>query len=183
MNSNPLPNMLLVYKVARDSFRIAERTILTKEPKARQRLFQRTVIENQSITEAKSLIQKSIKESDALFVLNMWATFERFIRDDLQKRGQLLCNSNPPVLGTAIYQHFEKEVEFWKPYEILDFLKDSLFKNQPDLIGHAKQTLTYRDWVAHGKNPKHPPSTDLKPLAAYQTLNEIVETLLLYPQP
>ncbi len=44
MNSNPLPNMLLVYKVARDSFRIAERTILTKEPKARQRLLQRTVI-------------------------------------------------------------------------------------------------------------------------------------------
>jgi len=92
-----------------------------------------------------------------------------------------LCNSNPPILGTVIYQHFKKEVEFWKPYEIFDFLKDSLFRNQPDLIGHAKQILTYRDWVAHGKNSNNPPATDMKPLAAYQTLNEIVKILQQYP--
>jgi hypothetical protein len=181
MNSNPLPQMLLVYQVARDSFKIAERAIQTKEPKAWRRLLQRTVVENQNLIDAKSMIQKSIKESDALFVLDMWATFERFLRNDLQKRGQLLLDNKPPALGHSIYQHFEKEVEFWKPAEILDFLKDSLFKNQPDLIGHAKQILAYRDWVAHGKNPNKPPATDMKPLAAYKTLNEIIETLLHYP--
>jgi len=44
-----------------------------------------------------------------------------------------------------------------------------LFKNQPDLIGHAKQIFAYRDWIAHGKNPKNLPSTDMKPMAAYKT--------------
>jgi hypothetical protein len=77
----------------------------------------------------------------------------------------------------------EKEVEFWKATEILDFLKEGLFNGKPGLIGHAKQILAYRDWVGHGKNPKKPPSTDMKPVAAYNTLNEIVETLLLYPPP
>jgi hypothetical protein len=110
MNSNPLPQMLLVYKVTRDSFRIAERAIQTKDAKARQRLLQRTVVENQNITDAKSMIQKSIKESDTLFVLNMWATFERFLRDDLQMRGRLLLGNQPPALGHSIYKHFEKEV-------------------------------------------------------------------------
>jgi len=181
MNSNPLPQMLLVYKTARDSFRIAERAIKTREPKAKQRLLQRTGVEIATLSDAERMIEESNKESDALFVLGTWAAFERFLRDDLQKRGRLLRGNNPPALGNSIYQHFEKEVEFWKPAEILDFLKESLFKNRADLIGHAKQILAYRDWIAHGKNPKTPPSTDMKPLAAYKTLDEIVKTLLLYP--
>jgi hypothetical protein len=83
-------------------------------------------------------------------------------------------------LGISIYQHFEKEVEFWKAAEILNFLKDCLFNGKPGLIGHAKQILAYRDWVGHGKNPKKLPSTDMKPVAAYNTFNEIVETLSFY---
>jgi len=67
------------------------------------------------------------------------------------------------------------------PARALDFFKESLFQSQTALIGQAKQILAYRDWVAHGKNPKNPPSRDMKPLAAYNTLNEIVETLLCYP--
>lgn len=181
MNSNPLHPMLLVYKTARDSFKIAIRAIKTQEPIARQRLLQRTCVETPTFNNAERMIEESNKESDALFVLNMWATFERFLRDDLQKRGQILCNTQPPALGISIYQHFEKEVEFWKAAEILDFLKEGLFREKPCLIGHAKQVLAYRDWVGHGKNPKKPPSTDMKPVAAYNTLNEIVETLLLYP--
>jgi len=181
MNSNPLPPIWQAYKTAQDSFRIAKRAIKTEYPPARQRLLQRTEMETQSITEAECLLEKSNKESDALFVLTLWATFERFIRDDLQKRGQILCQTNPPDLGISIYEHFEKEVEFWKPVEILDFLKKRLFKTQPDLIGHAKQVLAYRDWVAHGKNPKNLPSATQHPKDVFNTLNEIVETLLRYP--
>ncbi len=96
-------------------------------------------------------------------------------------KGQILCQTNPFDLGISIYEHFEKEVEFWKPVEILDFLKKRLFKTQSDLIGHAKQVLAYRDWVAHGKNPKNLPSTIQHPKDVFNTLNEIVETLLRYP--
>jgi hypothetical protein len=105
-------------------------------------------------------------------------SYERFLRHELQTRGRCLCLNQPLALGQALYEHFEKEVEFWKTGEILDFLKDSLFNQQTMLIGHAKQILAYRDWVAHGKNPNRPPATDMKPLAAYKTLNNIVETLL-----
>jgi hypothetical protein len=181
MNSNPLPPMLQAYETARDSFKIAKRAIKTVNSPARQRLLQRTCVDRATLTDAECMIEESQSESDALFVLALWATFERFIRDDLQKRGQILCNSKPPVLGISIYQHFEKEVEFWKPGEILDFLKDSLFKKKANLIGHAKQILAYRDWVAHGKNPNKPPSAIPNITDAYNTLDEIVETLLANP--
>ncbi len=181
MSSNPLIPMRLAYDTAKECYKIANRAIKTKEQTARKRLLQRTRLETEIITEAEAIIKESNKQSDDLFVLALWATFERFIRDDLQKRGKILCNSNPPVLGISIYEHFEKEVEFWKAAEILNFLKDSLFKNKTNVIGHAKQVLAYRDWVAHGKNPKNPPSVTPNPTDAYNTLNEIVETLLLYP--
>ncbi len=181
MNSNPLPQMRLAYDTVQESYKIAERAIKTKDPKTRLRLLQRTRLEKESLANAEQIIKASHKESDDLFILALWATFERFIRDDLQIRGKILCHSNPSILGNSIYKHFQKEVEFWKPAEILDCLKESLFKNHANLIGHAKQILAYRDWVAHGKNQKKPPSTDIKPLAAYHTLNEIIETLLRYP--
>lgn len=179
MNSNnPMLRVRQVYETAQHSFKIAERATKTQEPKARQRLLQRTHMETSPVEEAIQMIEKSANETDALFVLAMWATFERFLRQELQIRGRCLCLNPPPALGQALYEHFEKEVEFWKPGEILDFLKNSLFNQQTMLIGHAKQILAYRDWVAHGKNPNRPPPTDLKPLAAYKTLNDIVETLL-----
>jgi hypothetical protein len=183
MSSNPLPQMLSAYDMSKDSFRIAKRALKTQEPKARQRLLQRTCIETPTLIEAERMIEESNQESDALFVLNMWATFERFIKNDLQKRVQLLRNTHPPSLGQSIYKLLEKEFEFWKPGEILECFKEGLFKDKVDLIGHARQILVYRDWVAHGKNPKKPPATNMKPVAAFKTLNEIVETLLLYPPP
>lgn len=141
MNSNPLPQMLLAYNMTKDSFRIAKRAIKTQEPITRQRLLQRTCVETSPLIDAERMIEKSNQESDALFVLNMWATFERFIKNDLQKRGQILCNTHPHSLGKSIYKLLEKEIEFWKPGEILDCLKDSLFKDKADLIGHARQIL------------------------------------------
>jgi len=55
-----------------------------------------TVVENQNITDAKSMIQKSIKESDALFALNMWATFERFLGDDILSESEFTKFKNLP---------------------------------------------------------------------------------------
>lgn len=181
MNYEPLLPVLLAYMTTQESYKIAKRATKTRETKIRQRLLQRTHLETKTVIDAEGIIEDSKEETDALFVLGIWAAFERFIRDDLQKRGQILCHSNPPILGSAIYKQLEKEIEFWKPAEMLDCLKESLFKDKMNLIGHAKQVLAYRDWVAHGKNPKNPPSTDMQPLSAYNTLNEIVETLLHYP--
>lgn len=119
-------------------------------------------------------IQRSQAELDDLFVLALWATFERCIRDYLQVKGEKLKAVSPTTLAEPLYEHFYDEVEYWKPYDMLDMLKTTLSST---LLGHARQVVKYRDWVAHGKNPKKLPSAMIKPSEAYKTLNGIVNTL------
>jgi hypothetical protein len=94
--SNPLPNIWQAYKTAQYSFRIAKRAIKTNEPKTKQRLLQRTDIETETIIDAERLIEESKNESDALFVLALWAAFERFLRDYLQHKGTALLKNVTP---------------------------------------------------------------------------------------
>lgn len=120
------------------------------------------------------------KEHSDLFVLALWAVFERFLRDYLLEKGQVLEQQVvPDTLGKGIYQHYQKEVEFWKPDEILEFIKNLITEqnNNIDLIGHAKQIYTYRNWVAHGKKAGRMPS-HITPATAYETLTQITDILL-----
>lgn len=174
---NPLPPIWQAYKTAQDSFRIAKRAIKTNDPKAKQRLLQRTDIETETIIDAERLIEESKNESDALFVLALWATFERFLRDYLQDKGMALQNVIPSDLAGAMYLHFQKEVEFWQPDEIFNFLKLSLLKHKIELAGNAKVVYNYRNWIAHGKGSSKKVSP-VTPHKAYETLSEIVNILL-----
>jgi len=176
--TNPLPPIWQAYKTAQDSFRIAKRAIKTSEPKARQRLLQRTEIETETIIDAEILIEESKNESDALFVLALWATFERFLINYLQHKGTVLQNVTPSDLAEEMYHHFHKEVEFWQPDEILNFLKLSLLKHKTQLAGNAKVVYNYRNWIAHGKSSSKIVSP-VTPHKAYETLNEIVNIMLL----
>jgi len=100
------------------------------------------------------LIKQSETDNKDLFILGLWASFERFVRNYLQQKSTALQKSmQPPTLADSFYQHLYKEVEYWKPTEILDFFKESLFSTVggKNFIGIAKQILEYRDWVAHGK--------------------------------
>lgn len=120
------------------------------------------------------------KEHSDLFVLALWAVFERFLRDYLLEKGQVLEQQvMPNTLGNGIYQHYQKEVEFWKPDEILGFIKNLIIQqsNNIHLIGHAKQIYTYRNWVAHGKKAGRMPS-HITPATAYETLTQITDILL-----
>ena len=49
---NPLLPIKQAYETTEDSFKIANRAVKTTEPKARQRLLQRTHVEIRTITEA-----------------------------------------------------------------------------------------------------------------------------------
>jgi hypothetical protein len=82
-------------------------------------------------------------------------------------------------LANPVYEHFKKEVEFWKSDDILNLLKEipSIDKN---LIGQAKSILRYRNWIAHGKDSQKAAFVSaVSPAYAHQILNEIVEILLL----
>jgi len=119
MNSNPLFPIWEAYQFTKDSLTIIKRAVKTKNPLERQRL----------------------KE---LFVVSLWAAFERFLRNYLQHKGVLLTGITPIDLGEAVYNHFLAEVEYWKPDEILDFLKPNLLQHNPQLAGEAKTIYHYR---------------------------------------
>lgn len=187
---NPLPPLWASFQMSENAFKVAKRVI--RQPNVQNEVCQRELFKYQrhllnhtpfpTLENAQALIEQSETDSKDLFILGLWATFERFVRDYLQQKGTVLQQSmQPPTLANSFYQHLYKEVEYWKPADILDFLKDSLFLTVggKNLIGVAKQILEYRDWVAHGKNPhKLPSAIYLKPKIVYETLNEIINTLL-----
>jgi len=189
--SNPLPAMWEAFETSESALKVARKTI--RQPQSQKAdcqdelfKYQRRLLNKTTLfpipANAEFLITDCQTESQDLFILGLWATSERFIRKYLQQKSIVIQQYvQPPTLGNSFYQYLYKEIEYWKPTDILDFLKESLFTTQNDknLIGLAKQILVYRDWVAHGKNPhKLPSATHLKPKQAYDTLNKIINILL-----
>jgi hypothetical protein len=125
-----------------------------------------------------SLINSS-KVIDDLFVLSLWATFERYLIDFFQAKGEKIREIFPSDLANVYYEHLSKEIEYWKPMEILDLLKRSLFKGNEQLIDLAKDILKYRNWVAHGRNPNNLPAMNITPQMAYERLDEVMSILIL----
>jgi len=173
MNSNPLFAVWQSYQALQDCFEIAK--VANKHPD-RDNLFVKTeILHLQDQANARQVIKQGKSDADELFVVSLWATFERFVRTYLQEKGKKLQEISPTSLAGSIYPYFEKEVEFWKAEDILDLLKSTL---AADLIGQAKQILQYRNWIAHGKNSnKIPPQ--VTPVYAFDILNEMVELMLL----
>ncbi|EDN69884.1 hypothetical protein BGP_4520 [Beggiatoa sp. PS] len=173
MNSNPLAPIWKAHQVSTECFKIAKRAI----KKQQLDLFNHSDWPTQS--EAKQDIIQAGQEIDNLFVLDLWATFERFAITYLQDKGSVLQNIVPVALANPIYEHFKREVEYWKPDNILDLLKE-IPAIDKKLIGQAKPILRYRNWIAHGKDMNKATSISAISTAyAYQILNEIVEILLL----
>ncbi len=176
---NPLPSIRLAYETAQESFRVARRAIKTQQPAIRQRLLQRTGLETQTLNEAEYLIIQNIQEAKGLYVFTLWAAFERFLRDYLQYKYKMaiLQQMTPPDFAKVMYSHVNKEIEFWRPEDLLDALQKSLLKTEPQLASNAKAIYSYRNWIAHGKNVKKNVSPVL-PKSAYLTLDSIVNILL-----
>jgi hypothetical protein len=174
--SNPLFIVRETYEASRDALTITKRAVTHDD---KETLLFHTTFRSNNTTDVKKTIENSLKEVEDLFVLSLWSKFERFLRDYLQQKGATLQTTQPAALATPMYEYFCDEVEFWKPNQMLDLLKKSLFTNHSHIIGQAKQILAYRDWVAHGKNPNKHPSSNVRAKFAYNTLNNIVETLLL----
>ncbi len=182
---NPLPPILNAFEATRDALRISRRLIPELEAKQpdcqaelfhqRRKLLNRTVFPNHP--NGKRLLEQTEKEIQDLFVLNLWVVFERFVRIYLQQ----IKLPEKSQLCEALYQDFQKKLESLTAPEVLDFLKLSFFKSHEgsQLIGSAKQILEYRNWVAH-RNPKKSSPIKIVPNMAYDTLNEIIETLLQF---
>ncbi len=183
--NNPLPPILNAFETTRDALRVARRLIPELEAKQlycqselfhqRRKLLNRTIFPNHP--NGKFLLEQTEREIQDLFVFNLWVVFERFVRAYLQQIE--LPKNNQPYLCEALYQDFHKKVESLTIQEVLDFLKLSFFNTNEGnhLISSTKQILEYRNWVAH-RNPKKRAPVRMVPNMAYETLNEIIETLL-----
>lgn len=110
----------------------------------------------------------------SLFVVKLWGAFERFLRAYLQTKCAILKNITPTDLGDGIYDHFFKEVNYWKPDEILDFLKLNVLKNNEQLAGSAKDIYRYRSDIVHDNQV----TQKIYPDFAHTTLDRIVQILL-----
>jgi hypothetical protein len=175
-NHNPLPLIFEAFIIAQESLKAVKEIVKNSSHYPRSVLQKMPTLLNSSSPQQS--INKSMTEIEDLFVLNLWATFERWLRDYLQKKGDSLKSTMPEELGEQLYKNFIKEVEYWKPENMLDILKNSIFADSQEnqrLVGHAKQILDYRNWIAHGRNQNRLPQiTHLLPSAAYQTLNTII---------
>lgn len=177
MTENNLPRIKKAYLTARESFMAVKIVIQDKSryPKPVAKLPNVVADPDPEVHLAQAL-----QEIEDLFVVNLWASFERTLRDYFQAKGESLKTALPAGLGAELYLHFENEVEYWKPEDMLEILKKSLFAESPDnqrLAGHARQIYHYRNWVAHGRNPNKPPSAMVAPNAAYTTLNTLLGLL------
>jgi hypothetical protein len=154
-----------------------EKAVAIAQYKTGRNFLNRIKVLNQTST-LNSLLTQSVEEINDLFVLSLWAAFERFVRYFLQEKGEKNREILPLDLGEAYYQQVYQEIDYWKPESILDLLKRSLFKGDEREIGLAKDVLKYRDWVAHGKNPNKVPSSIVTPKLAYDRLYDITEILI-----
>jgi hypothetical protein len=174
--SNPLPPVWEKYQMAVDGLKVIKRAVKTQNEKDRRRLLQRTFIIKQTpdVDNVDTVAESAEAEVQALFVVKLWAVFERFLRAYLQQKCVILKNITPTDLGDGIYDHFFKEVDYWKPDEILDFLKLNVLKNNEQLAGSAKDIYRYRSDIVH----ENQPTKTIYPDFAHTTLDRIVKILL-----
>jgi len=137
--SNPLPDTWRSIIIAEDAFKITRKVIVRfpKHPNEECRhalqtfqsgLRKGTVYEENNalrlLEDERSKPSIERREIKGLFVLDLWANFERFLRTYLQEKGLALKQHvQPSILADALYEHFQTNVERWEPRDILDFFK------------------------------------------------------------
>ncbi|MCP4701684.1 MAG: hypothetical protein GY862_33225 [Gammaproteobacteria bacterium] len=192
--SNPLPPVWKAFIVSRDALQLARKALKppVTRPSAqcqteiefyRQTMIHSTVFANPN---TGKLLDIAMIEADNLFVIALWATFERFLREYLQSKTVVLkTHVSPSDLGDAVYGYCHKEIEYWRPDDILDFLQKAVLKagGIEQLKGKAIQIYNYRNYLAHGKNRQQltVASADSYTSArqAYTTLKQIIDILLV----
>jgi len=114
------------YKIFKESYKLVKKTDLYEKVDV--------------LNESKDMIED-------LFIVEIFACLERFLRDKLEDCVDL---EKCKFKREAVLNH----LEYMKIEHILDSLKGII---DSDTIGFIKQIKSYRDWVAHGRNPEKPP--------------------------
>lgn len=165
---NPLDPVLTSLKITRASLNVAGRS---KD----DQLWEKAKYHIPS----KSDFEESRRQIDDLYVIAMWAIFERRVIEALLATIEVRTEIGQEEFRKAIEDYLPGKVEFWRFEEILDlFKKRTGIKGE--IIGTAKPIKMYRDWLVH-RNPKKDPATSetqqILPDKAYIDLTAILEAI------
>ncbi len=174
MNANPLEPVWKTYQISVKCFELTHDIIKQKNT---------NLLTNSDWLLVPNIQQDIIQtkqESNDLFIVSLWATFEGFVISYLQDKGTVLQQHIvPTALANRVYEKFKREIKYWKTDEVLDLLKQipSIDEN---LIEQAKTIFQYKNWIADGKDiNKASAICVLSTADSYHILNEIVSILLL----
>ncbi len=143
-----LEELSRLYVATKDSFRVAQRILRAEDNLS---YVKNTHFVNNEREMSRRELSDAQQKIDDLFVLRMWASFERWlINRFLEYVGEECQNSE-----YAYKEYLSKQIEYFRIDELLDLLKN---RHDPELVGQLKQIKKYRDWVAHGHGPEKRPA-------------------------
>lgn len=175
-SSNPLTPIYDAFLASSDCFKVAQRAVKAQQEevqKAQRRLLKGTLFLAAKPDDAEKAIKDAEKRAGDLVILALFATFERFVIEQLQSARQWLEGGHPTEYAKNLAEKFEGAVERWQFGEILDLFKVEI---HPDLLGQAKSIKKYRDWVAH-QNSTKPTPPQAVPRQTYEILTRIIEEI------
>jgi len=120
-------------------------------------------------SEKVDVLNESKDMIEDLFIVEIFACLERFLRDKL---GDCVDLEKCKFKQEAVLTH----LEYMKIEHILDSVKGII---DSDTIGFIKQIKSYRDWVAHGRNPeKPPPVRKIDFEKSFEVIKSVMEVLV-----
>ncbi len=110
MTSNPLPPIWRAYQTISNCLKANN-----KSAKVVPLADDTELVVSEPLADSRLSIQQGHAQLNDLFVLALWATFERCIRDYLQVKGDKLKTVSPATLAEPLYEHFGSDA-IWVKY-------------------------------------------------------------------
>jgi hypothetical protein len=129
-----------------------------------------TFLQGAMNNEIEANLKLAENELNALVALDLFAVFERELRDAAQNAvTSHIPTPNPVFIRLA--ELTAGSVERWNITDIMDTLQGIVDAN---IRGQVKQLYSYQNWIAHGKNPQKMPSVIMSPKDIFYTLTEFI---------
>jgi hypothetical protein len=167
MNKQVVVDVFSVYETIKDSMKVTRRSI----NKNLAALHYQTNFFTEGKDDALDKVFKAENELDDIMVLSIFASFERELRASIQDvilANMSVINKTVERINLAAVESIER----WTVIDIIDILKDVVSE---ELRGRAKQIYEYRNWVAHGRNKDHLPSSMTDPKTAFAVLSDFID--------
>jgi len=172
--NDPLKPILESYEAAIASIDVTKKILALKKVSNLPETIEPVLVgglRNLSTDNFENIFAQAPKEVNDLFVVSIWAIFERWLRDYLQAKNYL---HEITAINCSLHQNLAKQIEYLRADELLDLIEQGFYQPKSDFIKNARGIIKYRNWVAHGKKADKVPRS-VEPNDAYSILNSIIK--------